>query len=221
MRLSLSYDQVEVKQEFSLPYQRLQEWALIGPFQVMPGLPTDFISYPKRPIDCSRPCPRRSGGTVEWQTVPMQDEIDFAYFFGKYADERLGPLVGPNFAAAFAHTHFLSTGTQRAKLEVQSENRCAVWVNRKQVFPTGTGAAEDGAEATLLTGDEDEDEDLEFEEDEEEGFVLRKGWNEVCVKCLKETEKSWKAKLVFVPAKPGDRDFAPPQVFAIRPETDD
>ena len=218
LRLGISYGDVAAAQSFTLPYQRLQEWSLIGPFQVMPGLSTDFISYPTKPVSLSQPYARRSGKAVEWQTVPMEGKLDFAYFFGEYADERLGPLVGPNFAAAFAHSYFHSPRQQRAKLEVVSENRCTVWVNRRLAFPTGKGAEKETGADGLMAGGEEADEELEMEleDDDEGGILLRKGWNEICVKCRKETEKSWQAKLIFKPAKENDRDFVPPELFTSR-----
>jgi len=220
LALGISYGQVSATQSFALPYQGLQEWAIIGPFQVMPGLSTNFISYPEKPVSLSKPCARPSGLPVRWRTVPMEDGLDFAYLFGKYADERLGPLVGPNFAVAFAHSFFHSTREQTAQIEVVSESKCTVWINRKLAFPVGKEAEDEAGADDLLTGDEDDDEEeqeLELEDGDEKGVLIRKGWNEICVKCQKETEQSWEARLLFKPVDASDKAFRPPEAFVVRP----
>lgn len=220
VRLLINYNGVDTAQEFSLPYQRLQGWSLIGPFQIMPGLSTNFISYPGKPVDLARPYARPSGPPARWQPAAMEDELDFAYFFGKYADDRLGPLVGPNFAVAFAHAYFHSPRRQQAVVKVESDNKCTVWIDRKRVFPPGTEGEEEPDAEALLGGDEeeeDDDEDLELEDGRDRGVLLRQGWHEICVKCRKETEQSWKAKLIFQPIKAHDRSFIPPEQFVVQP----
>lgn len=218
--LRIAYGDVQTVQDFRLPFERLQEWSVIGPFQVMPGLSTDFISYPKKPVDLRRSHARPSGRPAKWQRVPMEGELDFAYFFGNYADEGLGPLVGPNFAVAFAHAYFHSPRAQRARIEVGSANKCSIWVNRRMVL---SQEDEEGAGAGGLLGGEDEElggdeDDLDLEEeDDDEGVLIRSGWNEVCIKCFKETEQQWKARLLFKPVDAGDKAFRPPVTFLSRP----